>query len=114
MVREEQLNPAGHFVQADAPAALISSELQATQALEEEDPALGLAVPAAHVDMLLDPPKQLKNINVDPHCREKQNLSYKSLLDNVFNVTVYSERIYYRTFTLILDLSSDLSRSTYV
>lgn len=59
MVKEEQRNPAGHLIQADDPAVLISSELQATQAEEALDPELGLAVPAAHAVLPLAPPRQL-------------------------------------------------------
>lgn len=61
MVKEEQLNPAGHLIQADDPEVLISSELQATQAEESLDPELGLAVPAAHAVLPFTPPRQLKN-----------------------------------------------------
>lgn len=61
MVKEEQLNPAGHLIQADDPEVLISSELQATQAEGALDPELGLAVPAAHAVLPFTPPRQLKN-----------------------------------------------------
>lgn len=59
MVREEQLNPAGHLIQPDDPEVLISSVLQATQAEEALDPELGLAVPAAHAILPFAPPRQL-------------------------------------------------------
>lgn len=59
VVREEHSNPAGHLIQAEDPAVLISSELQATQAEEALDPELGLAVPAAHAVLPLAPPRQL-------------------------------------------------------
>lgn len=59
MVREEQLNPAGHLIQAEDPAVLISSELHDTQAEKALDPELGLAVPAAHAVLPFVPPRQL-------------------------------------------------------
>lgn len=59
MVREEHLNPAGHLIQAEDPAVLISSELQSTQAEEALDPEFGLAVPAAHAVLPFTPPRQL-------------------------------------------------------
>ena len=59
MVRDEQLLPAGHFIHAEEPPVLISSALQATQAVDELDPEFGLAVPAPHAVIPLAPPGQL-------------------------------------------------------